>query len=163
MQAAVVAVSIPKVIIERARKEARKRGMSLEEFLLELVSEGLNPRERGLEYIEAARELLAQAREELEKENVRQAAEKVWGAAALAVKAYAYWRDGRRLASHGELWEYVEVIADEVGEWVRSAWNEASGMHVCFYEGWCRPRQVESALRRVEELVKAIESRVRGR
>ncbi len=109
------------------------------------------------------RVIIERAKEELEGGSVRRAAEKVWGAAALAVKAYAYWRDSRRLASHGELWEYVEVVADEVGEWVRSAWNEASGMHACFYEGWCRPRQVESALKRVEELVEAIGSRMRGR
>jgi len=41
----------------------------------------------------------------------------VWGAAALAVKAYALWREGRRLAGHRELWEYKSIVADEVGGW----------------------------------------------
>jgi HEPN domain-containing protein len=69
-------------------------------------------------YADAARDLLRQAREELEKGNFRQAAEKIWGAAALAVKAYAEWRKGRRLSSHGELWEYKRIMEREVGEWV---------------------------------------------
>lgn len=40
--------------------------------------------------METALDLLEEAREELGKGNVRQAAEKLWGAAALAVKAHAY-------------------------------------------------------------------------
>ena len=84
----------------------------------------------------------------------------MWGVAALAVKAYAYWRDGRRLASHGELWEYKSRVAEEVGEWVLHAWSEAVHMHVCFYEGWCRPEDVEAALKAVERLVKAVAERI---
>lgn len=154
-------ISLPKVVIERAKKEARRLGVSIEEYFLELVSQGLDPRDRSVEYIKACKELLEQARKELEEQNVRQAAEKVWSAAALAIKAYAYWREGRRLASHGELWEYVEVVADNLGDWVRSAWNEAVGMHECFYEGWCKPKQVGSALKRVEGLAAGIEARIR--
>lgn len=45
--------------------------------------------------------LIGRAREELAKGNIRQAAENVWGAAALAVKAYAAWKEGRRLVSLG--------------------------------------------------------------
>jgi hypothetical protein len=66
---------------------------------------------------------------------VRQAAERVWGVVALAVKAYAYWRDGRRLISHGELWEYMRRMAKEMGSWVRDAWNAGNTMNICFYEG----------------------------
>ena len=52
-------------------------------------------------------------------------------------------------------------MADDLGDWVRSAWNEAVGMHVCFYEGWCKPKQVGSALKRVEGLAAGIEARIR--
>ena len=51
----------------------------------------------------AAEDLLGEPREELSKSNIRQVAEKLWSAAALAVKAYAYWREGKRLSNHGEL------------------------------------------------------------
>lgn len=54
------------------------------------------------------KELLKDAKEESGKGDVCQAAEKTWGAVALAIKAYAAWyKDKKRLASHGELWEYI--------------------------------------------------------
>ena len=93
---------------------------------------------------------------------MRQAAEKAWGAAALAVKAYAMWREERRLASHGELWRYTEVLVKELGEWVSDAWAQAAAMHVCFYEGWCTPRHVEEALKRIERLVGRVAAEVLG-
>lgn len=120
----------------------------------------MDPKDRAREYLEASRELLSEVREELEKGNVRQAADKVWGAAALAIKAYALWRDGRRLASHGELWEYKSVVAEDLGRWVRVAFQQASSMHTCFYEGWCDKVDVEEALRAVERLVKAVAAKV---
>jgi len=59
--------------------------------VLEFVLRDLDPPERAKEYIEASKYLLEQAREELEKSNIEQTAEKVWGAATLAMKAYAEW------------------------------------------------------------------------
>ena len=97
---------------------------------------------------------------ELKRGNVRQAAEKIWGAAALIVKAYAYWRDCRRLSGHGELWEYVEVIVNDLGDWIRDSWYAANAMHICFYEGWCKPSQVEAALKRVEKLVMEVKNKI---
>jgi len=101
------------------------------------------------------------AREELERGGVRQAAEKLWGAAALAVKAYAAWRDGKRLASNGELWEYTRRMMAELGGWVSDAWAQANAMHVCFYEGWCTREHVEQALERIKRLVENVASRIR--
>ncbi|RLF10220.1 MAG: hypothetical protein DRJ69_03415 [Thermoprotei archaeon] len=153
---------LPSVIIERARKEAKKLGVSLEEYHLELISRNLDPKSRAVEYIKVSEELLEQARDELKRDNVRQAAEKVWGATALAVKAYAYWREGKRLASHGEMWEYIEVLASDIGEWVRDAWYAGNAMHICFYEGWCKPSQVEAAIRHVEKLVREAKAKLSG-
>ena len=135
-------------------------GLSLDEYLIELILRDLDPPERALDYAEAAGELLEQAREELRRGEVRQAAEKAWGAAALAVKAYAAWREGRRLASHGELWAYSRRLIDELGEWVHDSWMSATGMHVCFYEGWCTERHVEEALKRIERLVRAVREKL---
>lgn len=148
-------------LAKRVREEAEKLGFSVDEYLVEVLSQGLDPRERAREYVEAAEDLLDKAQEELGKGNVRQAAEKLWGAAALVVKAYAYWRDGRRLTSHGELWEYMRLIAKEVGSWVRGAWMYANGMHICFYEGWCAKEDVEDALKTIEKLVKEVASLVK--
>jgi len=101
-----VIVKFPRAIARRLRREARRLGIGLEEYVLELILRDLDPPERAKEYIEASEDLLKQAQEELKKGAVRQATEKTWGAAALTVKAYAEWREARRLISHGELWEY---------------------------------------------------------
>ena len=148
-------------LARRVREEAEKSGVSVEEYLVELLSQGLDPRDRALEYIEAAEDLLEEAREELGRGNVRQAAEKLWGAAALAVKAYAYWREGKRLTSHGELWEWKRRLEEELGEWVHDSWMSATGMHVCFYEGWCKERDITTAWKRIGKLVNEVASLVK--
>ena len=155
-------ITVPKRVARRIREEARRLGITSEEYLIELVTQGLDPRDRAVEYIESARELLQQSRDELGKGNVRQAAEKVWGAAALAVKAYAWWREGRRLTSHGELWEYKRAVQKEIGEWIHNAWMNAVGMHVCFYEGWCAEEEVEKALKEVARLVTEVEKEIKA-
>jgi len=150
-------------IARRVREEAERLGVSVDEYLVELLSQGLDPKDRAREYVEAAQELLQEAREELEEGNVRQAAEKVWGATALAVKAYAYWKEGRRLTSHSELWRYSKELINKLGEWVSDAWNAGNTMHICFYEGWCARDHVELALKRVEKLVKEVASRIKDK
>ncbi len=147
-------------VVERLEREARKAGLSLEEYVLELILQGLDPRDRARVYVEVAEDLLRWAREELGGGNVRQVAEKVWSAAALSIKAYAEWREGRRLVSHGELWEYRRRLEKELGEWVYNAWMTANAMHVCFYEGWCSKEDVERAIRSVGRLVKEVAKRV---
>ncbi len=150
-------------LARRVREEAERLGVTVEEYLVELLSQSLDPKDRAREYVEAARELLEEAREELERRSdIRQASEKLWGATALAIKAYALWREGRRLRSHGELWEYKDKIAAELGEWVRDVWNAANSMHVCFYEGWCTWEDVEKAYGKVERLVEAVAFMVEG-
>lgn len=106
----IVKLRLPRSVAERLEREAKLAGLSLEEYLLDQALQGVDPPERARAYIEAAEDLLAQSLEEARKGNVRQAAEKLWGAAALAVKAYAAWREGRRLASHVELWEFKRVM-----------------------------------------------------
>lgn len=61
------------------KREAEKRGITLEEYLLELISYNLNPRDRAVEYVKVSEELLEQCESKLEKNNVRQATEKAWG------------------------------------------------------------------------------------
>lgn len=148
-------------LARRVREEAERLGMSSDEYLVELVMQGLDPRDKAREYIDVAKELLRDAREELGKGDVRQAAEKLWGAVALAIKAYAWWREGRRLTSHGELWKYVDNMAREIGDWVRDAFHAGHAMHTCFYEGWCTEESVKASMNRIEKLVKEVENRVK--
>ena len=150
-------------VARRIMEEARKLGVTPDEYLVELLSQGLDPKDRALEYIEAAESLLDEAREELGKGNVRQAAEKLWGTTALAVKAYAYWRDGKRLTSHRELWEYSKKLIEKLGEWVSDAWNAGNTMHICFYGDLCTEKDVGTAYKRVERLVREVASRIKNR
>ena len=145
-------------IAKRVREEAEKLGLSVNEYLVELLNQSLDPKYRAREYVEVAKDLLGEAHDELKKGNARQAAEKIWDAAALTVKPYAYWREGKRLTSHGELWEYKRRLEEELGEWVHDSWASATEMHVCFYEGWCTEKDIENAHKRVEKLIKGVAS-----
>ena len=116
----------------------------------------LNLKDKARTYIQAALDLIERADAELRKGDLRQASEKIWGAAALALKAHACWRGKGRLASHRELWEYEADLAKELGEWVNDSWYAANAMHANFCEGWADRDGVEGALRRVKKLVKAI-------
>ncbi|MGC9131762.1 MAG: PaREP1 family protein, partial [Pyrobaculum sp.] len=109
------AIYLPSALARRLRALAESEAVSLEDYLLEIALSNTDPRGRARAYAEVALDLLRAAGEELGTGDFRQASEKIWGAAALAVKAYAYWRDGARLASHGELWRYKDKIAAELG------------------------------------------------
>jgi len=156
------ALVLPSRVVELLRRAAEEGGVSLEDFLMDVATARLDPPERARAYAEAALELLREAEAELARGDLRQASEKVWGAAALAVRAFAYWRDGVRLASHGELWRYAKKVAEELGEWVHDAWAHANAMYVNFYEGWVSGEQVAAALNRVRRLVEAVAGRVPG-
>jgi len=134
--------------------------LSLDEYLAEALTLDLDPAESAKSYVEFSKALLSEAREELRKGNVRQAAEKLWGSAALAVKAYAISKEGRRLKSHSELWLYKDVLIRDLGEWVYETWMTANGMHTCFYEEWCTSSDVEKAVEKIEKLVAEISKRV---
>ena len=149
-------LTIPERIAERVRREAEKQGLAPEEFILEAITRDLDPDERAREYIESASALLEQAKEELQKGDLRQASEKVWGACALAIKAHAAARKGLVLKSHADLWLYKDEVANELGELIRGAFLMADSMHKNFYEGLATAKDVTVALGEVEKLVKAI-------
>ena len=150
-------VLLPEGAYRRLRELAEARGLNVEDLILSLAVENAGPEEAGRIYWEAAETLLAQAVEELAKGRLRQASEKIWGAAALAVKAVAFWREGRRLISHGELWAYVRKLVDESGDReLGRLWRSAISMHVNSYEGWATLEAVRDALEDVRELLEKL-------
>jgi len=72
-----VVIVIPESMAKRVREAAEKHGMTPEEYILELATKDLDPEKRVKEYLEAARSLISQAREELERGDLRQASEKI--------------------------------------------------------------------------------------
>jgi len=156
-----ILITIPNSVYRKLRERAEKEGVTLEEYLLELIMQDIDPKDRAYDYLEASFKLIAQAKKELESGDLRQASEKLWGATAFAIKAYAYWKDRRRLTSHRELWEYSEVVANELGEWVLVVFEQADSEHKNFYEGWAKKKHVEVALKGVEKFIEAIARKIK--
>ena len=106
--------------------------------------------------LKAAESLLRVVNSALRKHDVRQAAEKLWGASAPTVKAYAYWSEGGRLTSHGELGSGKRKPENKLGEWVHDSWASAAEMHICFYESLCDEKNVIAAKRGIKRLMREI-------
>ncbi len=112
----------------------------------------------GQYYSDTGREFLARARTYLAEDDLRQASEKGWGAAAQMVKAAAETR-GWRHHVHRDLWRTINRLANETGdERVRDGFNAASTLHTNFYEGWLERETVEANLARVAELVEKLDA-----
>jgi hypothetical protein len=108
-------------------------------------------------YADASRSCLAKARQELDGEDLVQASEKVWGAAAQIVKAVAEKR-GWRHDSHRALVQVVNRLAEETGDQgLRDAFIVAQGLHFNFYENIHPHEFVDRALTVIEEFVGKLE------
>jgi len=85
---------------------------------------------------------LREADEALTKENFSQASEKLWGAAAEAVKAVAAVK-GIELRGHRDLWEFVTELDKGRPEWdLLNLFQAANSLHMNFYENWLTPEAV---------------------
>ncbi|MEM2302803.1 MAG: PaREP1 family protein [Candidatus Bathyarchaeia archaeon] len=130
-----------------------------------MIAELVDPTGLAESYWEASKNLMRRARDELAEGDLMQAGEKTWGVAALALKSLAYKREGLRLSSHEELWEYVSKLVEEThDEELGRLWRSVSSMHVNFYEGWATEKHVkgviedtESFIEKVKKLLSSIE------
>ncbi len=103
-------------------------------------------------------EFLARARTYLAEDDLRQASEKGWGAAAQLVKAAAETR-GWPHRSHRDLYITINRLADEGGdEQLRDLFDSASALHINFYEDWMPPDMVARSLTRVSDLVERLDA-----
>lgn len=108
-------------------------------------------------YAERSKVLLAHAKEELEKGDHLQAAEKLWAAAAQMVKAVAEKR-GWRHDSHRSLFAAVDRIVQETGDpEPRTAFQVANSLHTHFYENWQSQDGVLSSGSTIERFILQLE------
>ena len=108
-------------------------------------------------YRSASKELLEQATNELAQGNVRQAAEKGWGAAAQIVKAVAQQR-GWPHYNHALLNQAVDKLVAETGDNdLNDLFLIANGLHTNFYENWYTPNSVGAGIRAIERFVNKVE------
>ena len=103
------------VLPKELQRRAEHAGVSIEEYLLDMLTKDYDFKTAVGKYLNAVAELLEQAEEELKKGDLRQAGEKTWGACALAFKAHALAKKSRRIESHAELWIYKDEVARELG------------------------------------------------
>lgn len=104
-------------------------------------------------YTDLSAEYLRKARLHLAEEDLTQASEKGWGAAAVAVKAVAEAR-GLRHGGHRDLFIVVRRLVDETGDAeLGNQFREASALHTNFYENWFPKADVAEGLAHVERFV----------
>jgi len=104
-------------------------------------------------YRSASAELLRKAEEALAQDDLVQASEKGWGAAAQAVKAVAQRRRWPH-NGHRQLFDIIRRIADETGDRTfHELFSVANALHTSFYENWMSKETVETDLERVRDLV----------
>lgn len=109
--------------------------------------------DRTDEYASMSRELLEKAREALEEDDLVQASEKLWGAAAQMVKSVAE-RRGWPHGGHRELFLVISRITQETADPRFSAlFREANSLHWNFYEYRMDRDNVEQGLVSVQELI----------
>ena len=108
------------------------------------------------------RVFMAQAWEELDRGDLRQASEKGWGAASQMVKAAAELRQWDH-QSHGDLHDVVRLLVREVDDRsLRGLFASAGGLHQNFYEGWLSAESVRGYLEDVVVFVERMERIVAG-
>jgi len=116
--------------------------------------------ERTQDYLKLNNKYLKEAEALIKKGNYVQASEKFWGAAAEMVKAIAA-RRGIDIKSHGELYEFVSKLRDELREpEVPRLFSLASTLHQNFYENWLPPETVRDHGDAVRELVPRLKKEI---
>ena len=109
-------------------------------------------------YAARGRKYLAQASEELARDDLEQASEKGWGAASQMLKAVAAER-GWPHGQHRQLYIIARNVAEEVGDDdLRTAFRTASDLHANFYEGYMPADEIAYSLTKVTQLVERVET-----
>ena len=113
--------------------------------------------QQAMTYRNRSRELLANARAELDTD-LAQAGEKGWGAAASIVKAVAEER-GRYHRGHRALYEIVDALVRETGDDdIRTLFASANDLHANFYENWFARESIAVRIGDVERFVARVEA-----
>jgi len=150
-------VILPERLEYKLKAKAEETGYLPEELGVELLSrsldEELDPEDLVEHYKRLSEKYLVEAKELLKKNDLVQASEKFWGAAALTVKMLAAKR-GLTLEQHGALWTFVSRLARETRDKaIISSFSEASSLHKNFYENELSREVVEKMAEDVNQLI----------
>jgi len=150
-------VILPERLEYKLKAKAEETGYLPEELGVELLSrsldEELDPEDLVEHYKRLSEKYLVEAKDLLKKNDLVQASEKFWGAAALTVKMLAAKR-GLTLEQHGALWTFVSRLARETRDKaIISSFSEASSLHKNFYENELSREVVEKMAEDVNQLI----------
>ena len=113
---------------------------------------------RAAEYAVQSSHFLEKAEEALAEDDLAQASEKLWGAAAQAVKAAAESR-GWSHNGHRELFDVVNRLAQEYDDpELRDLFRLANSLHINFYENWLNREYIEDGVGQVQEFVRKVQA-----
>ncbi len=111
---------------------------------------------RNEEYLRLNSKYLLEAQQLLEKKDLAQASEKLWGAAAEIVEAVAA-KKGVELGTHASLWAYVEQLDRQNPDLgLIEKFSYAGNLHTNFYENWLSSGYVVRGVSVVKEFVEKI-------
>jgi len=156
---------LPRRIEKKLREECEKTGVSIEELALEALYKGLDekvdPSDRAEVYMKLSGKYLKDANDLLAKGDCVQASEKLWGSAALMVKAVAASR-GTTILSHGELFSFVKKLGEEINEpELRRLFSVASTLHQNFYENWLHEDVIKEYSEDIKQLITELEKLIK--
>ena len=107
-----------------------------------------------------SRDFFGKAEQALVQDDLLQASEKLWGAAAHMVKSVAEVR-GWQHGGHRDLFDVVNRLAEETGDLeLRPLFHIANSLHSTFYEDWMLREWIEDSLGRVENFLDKLEALV---
>lgn len=149
-----MALTISPLVAEVLRKAAGDR--DVEEFLLELLAEKLDPQERIEIYLKLHEMYLVEAESLYEKGDLAQAGEKYWGAVAALLNAIAE----KRGLPHFSHRDYAVIIGklyrDTKDKEIVVAFRMAEGLHANFYHNFMERAEFdlhrEAVLKLLEKL-----------
>ncbi len=159
-----ITIVLPDKALKDLERRAELEGKSLEELISEAVFKELNikdPETKAELHLKLCEKYMREAEEFLAKKDYTQASEKAWGASSQIVKALAA-KEGKELRSHASLWEYVDELAEKLGDSeLRHLWRTANALHQNFYENWMPPREVRLSVKDVKTLIEKLRSTIR--
>jgi len=150
-------IILPEKLDVKLKGKAEEIGTLLEELGVELMLKGLNEKLNPEELVEhyqlLSEKYLAKAGDFLNKGNLAQASEKLWGATSLTIKRVAAKR-GLRLGKHGSLWDFINKLSQERGDKdIIRFFHTANSLHRNFYENQMNREVIAVAKEDIEQLI----------
>jgi len=153
-------IEIPKEVYEVISTIARRRGKTIEELLVELVLQDLDPEVRVEVYLKLYKKYLSEAEKLYKMGDLIQASEKYWGAVTTLLKAIAEVK-GRVHSSHRDLRELASQLYRETKDKdIAIGYKAAESLHANYYENYMTREDFELTRELVLKLVWKLEKLV---